>query len=547
MMKAQGNKLIQIISIPLTVFLLVACQSETTDLYETSRPQFDSQLDPGDPAEIDKSGLEVPKSEEVSELEVGEISDATISDPGEFKGFKGPQLEAYDQLISLDNAEIKPMLDLAFIMDDSNSMASHQIRVSDGMDDFVTELSKFNLLDFRITVVPIYDSRRYYKIDKSFGDPVDLRVTEMSRLESGKRNFYQLGTMIPLRKPVGPENYVELDQHFADRDTDTEILKETLVIGINPYQEEDVFDATTGELVKEATGPRYEEILAPMVAALNPEFLLFNPATRSHYRNQYPVADSINALSSSEREEEWRNYVEDKKQEFIRPPADLGVIVVTDTVDWSVNLSPSAAAKALRDLKGDDSSYSKISTYGVLHMNSISDQLRKSYGPGHLDPSSPWHESKRDCAKITGPGQTRVDDDVKSKDVDPFKEPQKLEEFLNITRGNKAVGDNIVNLCDGSENDTFGTKLAAIAKDLFNRSTAKVPYRLDKPPVNGITKVFFRGDENNTIPNCSVNSSDQICWSLIQKLGSQKIIFKNQGQADNNEIVVRYNVLKSTN
>lgn len=541
-----------------TVLLLGACNSSTTDLYESQNADFQSEIDPLEQQALPDSDIDLSPADVGETPELEAFNQPDIQAPPEMEDLDPAVVKTIDQVITLKAPDTRPMLDLVFVMDDSNSMENHQIRVSKAMDQFVEKLSTHDLLDYRIAVTPIYDSTRYFK-NGTYGDrPKTQRVSEESRLESGERNFFRLGRLIPLRDPRGTQgNYVEMDEFYATPETTIDVLKQTLKIGAQVWIKSDEYNTEklqdngkteSGQqrpvarpqktLVTEALGPIQEELLAPMVAALNPGYLIFDKSIQQHYRMQYPASEELSwmppELDDPQREAKWQNFVNKYHRNFVRPNAHLGVIFVTDTIDHSVNLSPEMAADALRQLKNDDGTFSKISTYGVVHMNSVSSKVQKDFGPGQSQNEKRW--VTRHCN-----ANNNVDLDI--RDRNSFPTAQKLEEFLNLTRGAKVQGENIFNLCDGTEDSTFGVKLARIAEDLFKNSVSKGTYNLEQPPMDGIDEVFFKNNSSRKVSSCGRAQKGELCWSLIKEQGIQKVILQNQSELGDAEIVVRYRVL----
>ncbi len=555
------NTTLRLLTLAPCFFYLLGCQSETADLHRADRQDIEasvSDISIGEPEtpEVTQSNIVIPDLPEA-----GQVSSVQVVLPPEISEVEPADVTEIEQTIALTNPDIKPKLDLVFIMDDSKSMLPHQENLIGAMDQFVDELSNYDLLDYRISVIPIYDSRRYFKQGRPGEQRYIEGVTEFSRPTRGeenfqpKRNFYRLGTMVPLRQPTdNDDGFVELDEFFATSETKSEVLKATLKLGAQNFIEADQFeqvevagpvsqqDQAQGEhsvfteiLLQEAIGPRYEELLAPMVMGLNPGFLMFGTSSE-HYRAQFPDSQelgwSVPAIDDEDREDQWMAMTQSMNSDFVRSGAHLGVIFITDTIDWSPNLNAQRAAEALQRLKGDDRSYEKISTYGVLHRNSVSRDLQTRFG-GDNDPDNPWSLNKRHCVS----GNPKVDDDVRNQLSQP--EPQELEKFLNITRGNREAGTNILNICDGTNDNTYGRKLARVAKDLFTRSVSRGEYRLQRFPA-GRVEVVYKSDPERNVPFCQSERSQELCWTLEIRPGAQNIVFVNQGLLGTQELLVRY-------
>ena len=171
-------------------------------------------------------------------------------------------------------------------------------------------------------------------------------------------------------------------------------------------------------------------------------------------------------------------------------------------------------------MKGDDGSYSKISTFGVLHKNTVSYPLQKKF-------SREWRS--RHCN-----GSERVDDEVRG--VNGWNGPQLLEQFLNLSRGNREEGSNILNLC--SEN--YGENLVRIARELFKKSVQRGEYSLESVPTAGSLRVAFKNDPSRLVPTCRRGLEQGLCWSLQIRPGTRKLILESQEELELQELLVTY-------
>ncbi|HVK61170.1 MAG TPA: hypothetical protein VM432_06450 [Bdellovibrionales bacterium] len=196
-----------------------------------------------------------------------------------------------------------PKADILFVIDDSESMATHQETLKANIDRFVSGFGQNHQLDFQIGVVSVFDSKRYGSV-----------VTE----------FYPKGKLRPLldasRNPLKGASFVTRAEGFV------EVLGETLKIGVTPRFKKD----EKGNILRDAKrnkidggGPEYEEIFSPMLAAVDGR----NPG-------------------------------------FIRPDAHLAVIIITDAEDSTPEMDPSDAYTELLKAKGGNSEM--VSTYGIL-------------------------------------------------------------------------------------------------------------------------------------------------------------------------------------
>lgn len=137
-------------------------------------------------------------------------------------------------------AELKPKVDILFVIDNSASMIEHQERLKKNIDRFVEAFERYDSLDFHIGAVSIFDSRRFGPIIK---------------------DFYPIGQLRSLRDPVHPGEKIDGPSFVTRVPGYKDILGETLKIGTQ--------DLLHG-------GPEFEEIYSPIVAALdgrNADFL----------------------------------------------------------------------------------------------------------------------------------------------------------------------------------------------------------------------------------------------------------------------------------
>jgi hypothetical protein len=540
-----------ILCLSLSSLLITACQSESGDLYKSSKPNFESQTLENDSEnpDINNQGLQKVSLDKLPE--VGTVNNLEFKKPQDLIQPENAKLIDIEQTISVKRSVTKPMLDLLFVIDDSNSMDPHQKNLANAMSSFTKELSKLNLLDYRIGVTTIYDSKRYFKRGNPEDDRYKQGVTEFSRLESETinghvvpiRNFHRLGRLIP----ITGQNQVN---RFATPQTNIKNIEDTLKIGAQEFIKYDEYvqnkstttlDSITEVLKVEALGPRFEEVLAPMLGALSLESLIFGEQA-NHYRNQFPRTstydlDNWNPPNSddSQKEDQWMTFSsqynqsfiasKSKYEKFVREKAHLGVIFVTDTVDQSVGISPEMAADSLRRLKGDDGSFSKISTYGVLHKNTVSYALQKSQ-------SKEW--SRRHCT-----ANNRVDDDVVNNNG--FKTPHNLESFLKLTGGQRTVGSNILNICSSN----YGANLVQIAKDLFKKSVQRGEYDLNMIPA-GTVDVFYKNDPTKKVSVCQSGNENQLCWQILVKAGQRKLILLSQDDLGVQELVIKYQAIDPT-
>ena len=545
-----------LLSLALLPGFLMACQASSDDLYQLESVEMKAEREDVDfssqvPADVDL-GLESPADLPA----IGDVQAPVVNAPSGIRPPQEASLINVTQTISLRRNPQKPMLDLVFVMDDSNSMEPHQTKLAREMSTFTRELSKLDLLDYRIGVVPIYDSRRYFKKGEPGEDRYEQGVREWGQETTDApytRNFYRLGRLVNVKDAQSGKL---LKERFATPQTPISNLEATLKLGAQVFHKYDLYnylnsegqvvareqdrisgaqlsrsdlDSLTEILVRPAKGPLNEEILAPMVAALSVQSLLFGQSAE-HYRAQYPTTHprdpevwNAPSPSAANADERWMQFARRHNNNFVREKAHLGVIFVTDVIDRSVGQGARAAAEALRQIKGDDGTYSKISTFGVLHKNTISYALQRKF-------SREWR--LRHCN-----GSERVDDEVRGRNG--WDQAPALEQFLNLTRGNREEGSNILNLC--SEN--YGENLVRIARELFKKSVQRGEYNLERVPTAGSLRVVFKNDPSRQVPTCQRGVEQGLCWSLQIRPGTRKLILESQEELELQELSVTYKTL----
>ncbi len=127
-----------------------------------------------------------------------------------------------------------PQVNILFVVDNSGSMAGHQAKLSANIEQFANEFFENSRIDYRIGVVPVYDSR-YLNDTKVYGT-------------SGVRKMNALGELVPL---VGTNSAEK--QLYITRNTPNpkEVLKKTVLIGVQ-------------------WGPEAEESFSPVLAVTEP-------------------------------------------------------------------------------------------------------------------------------------------------------------------------------------------------------------------------------------------------------------------------------------
>jgi hypothetical protein len=214
-------------------------------------------------------------------------------------------IEAMEAPVSA-KAKFVPKVDILFVVDNSNSMLKHQENLKSNINRFVEAFDKKSNVDFQIGVVSVYDS---------------------GRLNKSHPHYLENGRLRPLKDPRqagkifdGPQ-FVRRDAGYSD------ILGETLKIGVFPYEE---------------GGPEIEELFSPVLAALSPTL---NPG-------------------------------------FLRRDAHLAIVFLSDVDDGSPNVSGESLYASLLRAKGEESKM--VSSYGVLALNPRGKKVCKP-DPGLVD------------------------------------------------------------------------------------------------------------------------------------------------------------------
>ncbi|MCB0421991.1 MAG: hypothetical protein KDD61_13420, partial [Bdellovibrionales bacterium] len=361
-------------------FIQTGCNSDSGDLQpevvkyipEPTPDTMNPEVAPVDPLKM-HDPIPVAEAPKTPDLQVPTLPELqpyqSQVDPN--RTFERPTVDRQDQeeVVPFQPMTLKPKIDILFVIDDSLSMLAHQINLSRNINRFVSTFAKNDQLDYQIAVTSIYDTNRYFK-DSSLpaDDERNLQgVTEMSRLEPGKRNFYRMGQLVPVPNATNGETFVT-----SETPNSLSTLSKLLKIGTKNFVKSDKVHSENGKLIEEAYGPRYEEMLYPMLAAVDVKQLLFGN-NASFFRSQYPKSQGWDPASN-----DWAGFAKAFNKNFPRPDAHLAIIFVTDTLDQSYRLSAQQVKAALVALKNDPN-FEKISTYGVLHPNSLSQRVRRSH------------------------------------------------------------------------------------------------------------------------------------------------------------------------
>jgi hypothetical protein len=130
--------------------------------------------------------------------------------------------------------DFHPEVDVIFVVDNSESMADEQEKLRQAAQSFVADFGKNSLIDYRVGVMTVYDSRR-------FGPG---KVVE---------NPYPEGKLLPLKTPEGMS--LDLSNHppYVSRfDGSDKVMEATLNVGVVPWNQ---------------GGPQFEEVFSPLLVA----------------------------------------------------------------------------------------------------------------------------------------------------------------------------------------------------------------------------------------------------------------------------------------
>jgi hypothetical protein len=112
--------------------------------------------------------------------------------------------------------EFNPKVDVIFLVDDSESMLDEQATLQRAASDFVNGFAKNGLIDYRVGVMTVYDSRRYGP-------------------GKANENPYPEGKLRPLKLPEGsPLDASTLPPYVSRFEGSDEVLKATLNVGVIP-------------------------------------------------------------------------------------------------------------------------------------------------------------------------------------------------------------------------------------------------------------------------------------------------------------------------
>lgn len=182
-------------------------------------------------------------------------------------GVKSPERQAPPETFTPLSEEVsqseeltEPKVNILFVVDNSGSMKPFQKKMADNIDHFSNTFFDNTRLEYRIGIVPVYDSK--FLNDKTVYYP------------SGPRKMNPLGELVPL-KGLETQLHGELDEHrpvFITKETPNpkKVLRETVMIGVQ-------------------WGPEAEESYSP-VLALTTDETLNNTVNQGFYQKDAYLA-----------------------------------------------------------------------------------------------------------------------------------------------------------------------------------------------------------------------------------------------------------------
>lgn len=133
--------------------------------------------------------------------------------------------------------DFNPKIDVLFVIDDSDSMKSHQENLVRNISRFTDGFQRNKGIDYHIGVTAVWDSTERA-----------LRAREESHAKTG-RILYANGELRPVKDATGKLG----TDRFVTRTQDANLLATTLHLGVTPYKD---------------GGPEIEELFSPISEAL---------------------------------------------------------------------------------------------------------------------------------------------------------------------------------------------------------------------------------------------------------------------------------------
>lgn len=204
--------------------------------------------------------------------------------------------------------DFNPQVDILFVMDNSDSMKSHQENLNRNIDRFTSGLMKNKMIDFHIGVVATWDSTERF-----------------ARL---KKDSYKNGELHYVKSNNGKSIN---ERYFTKADIGKNSLATTIAIGVTPYAE---------------GGPEIEEFFSPVQAAI--ENAGHGAANEGFFRDNAQLVvvimtDADDSTSGISPEQMAKNLVDFKggKAEKV---SVYGVLVRANDLDqdkdWDLRIHP---------------------------------------------------------------------------------------------------------------------------------------------------------------------------------------------------------------
>jgi hypothetical protein len=133
--------------------------------------------------------------------------------------------------------EFNPKIDVLFVVDDSDSMKTHQQKLASNLNRFMQGFQSNKMIDYHVGVTAVWDNT-----------PRALMARQESHQKTGRRLF-ENGEL----RPVKDDNGNSTSKRFLTRSDDAETAANTIHIGITPYDD---------------GGPEIEELFSPISAAI---------------------------------------------------------------------------------------------------------------------------------------------------------------------------------------------------------------------------------------------------------------------------------------
>lgn len=300
-----------------------------------------------------------------------------------------------------------PRVDILFVIDNSESMTVHQANLRRNINKFVNALGKTKVIDFQIGVTTVYDSSRY--------------GSEVKKTCGGVINYLDNGELNPLKGVNG----APVERFVTRREGYIQVLEQTLNVGIAKFK-------NAKSSTECSTGPEEEESFSPVLASFSD-------------KNQ-----STSNLN------------------FWRPGSLKVIMLVTDAMDSSPELTPSLVYDQLYQLSGSTPDDQKFRIYAVAPI------------PGQkVNPTTGMIGGSRSC---------RLDFGFKDQSY-----PRQVPEH-NVAKLVEMAEGRMLSIC----NSDYGSELARVGEEIRQATLKDIVYNLphlpDRTPGRDIQVWFKRGE-----------------------------------------------------